>query len=304
MPAFQTLYKEPAGGRNAACPCGSGKKYKKCHEKPRGAAKEEKSRQQKLTFKFSQPIPITTSDTDQLSVKLDPWSKGIEVVSTGTVIAPSQVEIERSYARDKGPKVTNRATVDSAAPHFDFTRALSAYDLCIGVDTNTDKVHGEQVSVTGTSIFDPSQDFSKSVYAFPGFAFELRNVKAPPEKLGWILLIHNFMKSPRFDSAKRYCIVVDPYLNELPAINQRTQPILNDQMLPDQFDLVYASADAGNEMQNRLIKHADWCATAVHKLLEAGQQFSDLDRTPDCYSDARRMWDIQALVNNGILKLN
>lgn len=304
MPAIQLVYKEPPGGRNARCSCGSGKKFKKCHGDPRVAAANRKPRQQKLTLSFAHPIPVQPGDTGQIGVMLDPWSKKIEVRSDGVVITPGKVEIEENYARDKGPKVTATALIDGAASHFDFTGALSAYDLCIGIDTNAKEVNGERICVTGTSIFDPAQDPSKRMYVLPGFAFELRGVTGPPEKLGWLLLISSLMSSKRFDTSKRYCLIVDSHLSELSAIAQRKQPILDEHFLPAPFDLTYASSDVGDSLQNKLIKYADWCATTVLKLLDAGQQFSELDRTRDSYSEAKRIWDVQSLVRNGTVKLN
>lgn len=303
MPVFQPQYVEPNSGRNAQCPCGSGKKYKKCHGVPGGTASSEKTRQQKLTFMFSQPLSMIANETNQLSVKVDPWSKNIEIISHGEAVVPSEVKIERNYERTKGPKVTTTAIVDGSAPHFDFRRALSQYALCFGVDTNTRNIGGELVSVTGTTTFDPSQDPSRTQYIYPGIAFEYRGTKASPEKLGWLAFIHAFMKSPNFSVEKRYCLVVDSHLEELPAINRREQPILEGQILPAHFDLAYASADTGNNIQNRLIKYADRSANDVFELIEAGREFTNLEHAPDNFSDARRIWDVQALVNNGTLSL-
>lgn len=51
-------------GRNDQCPCGSGKKYKKCH------LAEDTLTQQK-TVQEHQPQQETTEDTDEVTITMD-----------------------------------------------------------------------------------------------------------------------------------------------------------------------------------------------------------------------------------------
>lgn len=301
MPAIRPVINQPAEGRNAPCPCGSGKKYKKCHDAPPQI--DSKPRQEKITLRPAAPISFRAGDTPQLVVMLDPFSRNIGVEGEGGQIPLDQVGIERNYYRAKGEKVNTTALVDGGAPHFDLVRALSPYDLCIAVDSNTDNIDGVRITVTGTTTFAPAELLTLEPKIGPGFALELRASRAPSEKYGWHWTLFNFMRSPQFDSAKRYCLIVDAHLGELRAINDRKLPYYRDHKLPEQFDIVYASADVGDDLRNVMIRRADWCATAVLAFIRSGTEFSQLEMGADEISDARRLWDLQSLANNGALKL-
>ena len=60
---------------------------------------------------------------------------------------------------------------------------------------------------------------------------------------------------------KRIGIVIDSELGKLEGYNNRTVPVYGDLYLPQNYTLMYATADASDEWCNKIIKHCDKTAT-------------------------------------------
>ena len=76
---------------------------------------------------------------------------------------------------------------------------------------------------------------------------------------GWLYFIDKFAEAHTDPSKYRVGLVVDSELAKLEAFNERIEPLLGNRFLPANFELIYASADAGAEefFINQLMRVCD-----------------------------------------------
>ncbi len=183
-----------------------------------------------------------------------------ELLSDGFPIVPEKVQFEVGYEREKNRKVLNVMPIDpnrlSDNPHL----TLQKFDLIFAIDTNTRFVDNKVISVTGIILCKLKLDNDETItvqYA-PLHSLEFWNIKDYPknaEKIGWMKSIQLMLQNPEYDPNWEIGIVVDSDLGNLPAYNARSIPIYSNFYLPQNFELIYASADVGKReyLVNRLI---------------------------------------------------
>lgn len=81
------------------------------------------------------------------------------------------------------------------------------------------------------------------------------NAEAKIENITWKGIIQEIQKDEQ--STKRIGLVVDSDLGNLEAYNNRTLPLTEDFYLPENFSLLYASADYTDEWSNKMIRMCD-----------------------------------------------
>jgi len=74
-----------------------------------------------------------------------------------------------------------------------------------------------------------------------------------------------------FSEKNRIAFVTDTELELHNKINDHSMPLFGDFVLPPQFRLLYASADTGKEILNRLIRACDRQASLYIKYLQKGE---------------------------------
>lgn len=217
----------------------------------------------------------------------------------GEKIDPKFIEVGDAYLRDnvdKGAKIISRSKADGTKIILDPNRNLDSYDYLFVIDTNSITINEEKISISIPIKF--SVEFNGPTWSakYDLFsAFEFRNAIVNPELIGWCDFIKNILKMEDFEKGARIAIVVDSELGRLSNINKRLEPILNDFYLPENFHLIYASADVGKEnVLNKMIGICDSNGRRVlqlilesndtiskHKLLDSG----DSTYTKFCYWD-------------------
>jgi hypothetical protein len=86
-------------------------------------------------------------------------------------------------------------------------------------------------------------------------------------------------------------LVVDCHLDQLQAINKRTQPLIDDYLLPSQVTVAYASSDtAGDSPLNGLIARCDRLARAVLAQATSAAITSELIEAVGTPFRAHRYW--------------
>lgn len=187
----------------------------------------------------------------------------------GAEVTPDQITREVIHERSKGAKVRTRQTIDTGT--IGSLRDLSQYESVFVIDTNTREIKGSQVSATaficcrlkailGEYRFECEEE-QINIYEFHGALDK-------PELLAILKIAGDIASSPNFNRATRIAIVTDTELGSHDGINARRMPILGDCYLPEGFRLIYASADTGQELLNKLIRICD---------RQAGKQLDDLE---------------------------
>jgi hypothetical protein len=213
--------------------------------------------------------------------------------ANGASLRPIEANLERGYARAKGPKILSRLPIAvggriSSNPDV----ALLYYDTIFALDTNT-RIAGEQgISVTAAILgkWNRAIPNEPKLRFAPVHALEFRNVDCHPDLLALKHHIVHMQNDLRRANAGKIAFIVDSHLGDLPRINSREMPILDDCYLPEWADLIYASDSAQDSLANLLLRAADRAATALLKHIENGkiQEVSGL-AAPE-HSSFLRVW--------------
>ena len=106
---------------------------------------------------------------------------------------------------------------------------------------------------------------------FTPFCIELMEVRIKPENFGWVLLIEYIQSKSRYQRFEKVGIIVDSDLGNLKSYNSRDKAIFESFYLPEKYQLIYASSDAGKDLfANQMLKYADKVSTQCLKALMEG----------------------------------
>lgn len=244
-------------GRNDSCPCGSGKKYKKC-------CLVNKPRSTNINFKFRNPVRVDNVRLDPISGKIVPYSGNLALI-------PDSVSSEQSYVRGEGKsnKVISKVFGLSNALFAQPLKNLAEFDCVYAVDTNYIEKNGCKVCVAGitrgqkSSIVIPGKTAYRVTLKY-GFMFSMHPENdGNPERLAWGFVVDQARYWENLEN-KKVGLIVDSDLESLDAISERKEPLFLNIFLPSHFKIMYASADAesGNPM-NKMIKLSDYGASLL-----------------------------------------
>jgi len=239
--------------RNKACPCGSGKKFKDC-------CRNKKSRNKFTTMDMGKPAIVN-------GIKM--FSDGtFKLLNNGLPLTPENAYHEINYNKGKGSKILNKIPLNPNQLLNDPNLALKNFDLIFAIDTNTKLVNGEIISISCIVLCKLTQSKNNATIAeyAPIHFLEFKNIKQNAENIAWMKSIQLITTNPFYNPKLKIGFVIDSDLGNLPAYNKRTAPIYADFYLPQNIELIYASADVGKEfIVNKLIS---LCDKEAKKLLE------------------------------------
>jgi hypothetical protein len=196
---------------------------------------------------------------------------GIEIiVKTDERIIPTS--FVTGYQRKERPgfniKQTNRITNTVIT---NVHQNLEKFDFVLVVDTNSKIINDDWVylGVVLELVRSLSHDGKSINFGLRYMArYILQGFREKPENENWKNIIDFFMQQPNYNSNMKVGIVVDSDLGEIDNYNKRVKPIFGDFLLPDKFELIYASADAKNDSTlNKAINYCDNFATEQLKQL-------------------------------------
>ncbi|MDM8566189.1 SEC-C domain-containing protein [Candidatus Halobeggiatoa sp. HSG11] len=239
--------------RNKLCPCGSGKKFKKC-------CINKKQRKVSITMDMGKPVAMN-------GLRIS--SRGsIELLKDNLPLIPvDDVYHDVNFDRKKGPKILNKTPLDPDKLIINPNIALQKFDKIFAMDTNTKTNNGEIISVSCVLLCQLTSH-NKIVLAeyAPIHCLEFRNIQSQIENIAWIKYFQLMTATPYHYNFSKIGFIVDSDLGNIPAYNNRTKAIYSNYYLPQNIELIYASADVGKEyLANMLISLCDKEAT---KLLE------------------------------------
>ncbi len=257
-------------GRNSPCPCGSGKKYKKCCLKKR-------PREQVVMIGSPEPLKGFHYDKDKMELM------GLAI--DGRSIKPDVTFSQTHYIGHSGKEKVISRVHDKVIPNEgDLMRHLSSsFDFIIAVDTNTKVIDSETVSASGIlrCVVQPTPDPAKYnvIFTLHG-ALLFRNCsnELPSEKFGWMMIIQNINRDP-LNKNKRYALITDHDLGNHISYNNKKVPIFKNFYLHDNFSIMYGRGDGPKEnLLNYLICQCDKHSGDVLKAIESNGFYQDGER--------------------------
>jgi len=229
------------------CPCGSKKKPEKCcgPVKPRIYSAEMDS--------------VNYHESEGFAIGLDYQLK--RVVNNKVKPLIGEVQYSQKYKRDKGDKV-----IVQGPSNGDYVMSpesiLLDYDDIYFVDTNTKNTVKHKISMTGVIhafIEKLEKDICRLIYT-PLTVLEFWDPEIESETIGWYALICAILEMPD-NTNREILLVVDSRLDDLKGLSNGVTPLFDDFYIPENISLIYASADVGTNVANKLIKMADKLAT-------------------------------------------
>lgn len=211
---------------------------------------------------------VNVGDDRVLTVVYDWQTDAIEITGADK----HSTRTERSYERTSGKQKIVSSIPSDGKSVFTAKRALFAYEHVVAVDTNTQMLFGKRCAVC-VSYFTPKPPASFGEPGVPFIclgAYLIVGIKdgINPEQIGWHLTITRNLSRP-IPLNHRIALVVDSELGAHRQINERRKGYYRDNILPDQFTLVYSSADADNEtLGGVMIRMCDQMASKVFEQVQ------------------------------------
>jgi len=249
-------------GRNSPCPCGSGKKYKKCCLG---------KTQRQHTVMVGSPVPLKGFHYDRETMTLE------GIAHDSQLVKPAVTFSQTHYLGKSGKEKVLTRVQDKVIPtEADLMKHLSSFDAIIAIDTNTMQIGGEAVSasrIVQCRIRAAENPDAYSVEFQSLESFRLPNCRdegLSPEKQGWVTILKKICRDP--GNAKRsFCLVSDHDLDNHGMYNCGKLPIFRDIYLPSNFTITYGKGDSSKEsILNSLIGICDKQATKALKEIEEG----------------------------------
>lgn len=232
---------------------------------------KKKPREEGIIAKFSKSEIITNlENTTDGRIKI--YSQNRELIMQDIV---SQV----SYKRNSGkPKIVNQAKLDEFPsllqwhPHF----FLNNYHAIFAIDTNTKDIGNKKISVACYSWLEnkgknENGGITCNCVILGYYCYE--NLEpGTAEKVSLVKLIKNIQNDTFYNAEYKIAIVTDHGLENIEKINKRDLPIIDNEYLPLNFDILYASVDVGKEyLLNKLIADCDREANNLFEKILSGE---------------------------------
>ena len=215
-------------GRNEPCHCGSGRKYKKCHwdldQRPREVA---------IYIGHHEPFSGAT-----LRYGARPT---IHVPGEGESVRPNDAFSQTQYPGLEGKdKVVDRVD-DRFVPDIS-AYVVGEFRAAFAIDTNTLPIGTDRVSIA--CICEAPQN---RAFSFPKIIPFKNCAVGEEERYSWLRLVNMISENSEYRPRERVAIITDHDRNNLGRYNRRECAIYEGTYLPENFELVYASADAGGQ---------------------------------------------------------
>ena len=142
---------------------------------------------------------------------------------------------------------------------FTVDAIASEFDAIYAVDTNTKEYNGKWYSVGVCFRGEPLLEdgaVKEILFQQCGVCRGVNPIKADQiEQLVWVQAIEKTVQVQ--DKGKRILMVVDSFLGDIDAFNDRSKLLCGYFQLPENITLSYAKADVADEWPNKIIRHCD-----------------------------------------------
>jgi hypothetical protein len=241
-------------------------------KKKKFKAPEKKTRLLTHTLRLDESHFTPGTNVVELSLVLGDMPDSNYAIINGKKVEPSEYGI--SYMRPgKTPKQLVRFEHDGISANLD--QYYKQYDLLIAVDTNTATIAGTTYHVgfciQAVLCFNHKNIIDIQPLRKPNLVLvgeeakpEYRNV----QHLIQYLQTRDFSKYNTTFEKLRIGIITDCDLGAIPEINKRTQPLIDNFIIPENIQLIYASDAASDTLFNDLIK---WCHKGANTMIDAAR---------------------------------
>jgi hypothetical protein len=237
-------------GRNDPCPCGSGKKYKKC-------CIQKKERQQYVYLGFKEKPHMLTAFP-----RFTQMAESGEDILTSEFIKmaqPDHVFTKIEYPKDKGGSKATCVVPGRAIINVNRYLAKN-FDLTFAIDTNTKQIENDHISIAvvleAKAVGGLQNEIAELETNISCFGFKNCPIDQS-EKYSWIILIRDILSGLKYKGLQ-IALITDHDKDNHSNYNSRRLPIVGDYLLPGNVTLMYASSDSGKDnIMNELMRECE-----------------------------------------------
>lgn len=215
-------------------------------------------------------LKININSESEQKVLLD-YANGILNIydKRGEKLTPENITFLRLRERVNGKKQKIISKIENVnSMSLNIGRYIDTFDEIFAVDTNTKKIKGQYYSkgilAKLVKVKDDSSSFEIEISRI--ISSENNTFKPEMEQAVWNRAISELQVMIPED--KKIALIVNCDLENIEMYNTRKMKIRNDKFLPENFILIYASADISDSIFNKMIRFCDKEATRLLEEIE------------------------------------
>ncbi|HEY5368098.1 MAG TPA: hypothetical protein VIJ75_03835 [Hanamia sp.] len=176
------------------------------------------------------------------------------------------------YIGENKWKHTFQIKSDAADDTYGLAQKLERYKHIIAIDTNTKLIESTiftqptKVSLGAAVVFVEEDKVPKLKTINRPFLASFNSLI--PENENWVQLIELFRKECQCADSRKIGLVVDSDLGNIESYNRREKPIFKDYLLPEEFELIFASDKVSDNLFNEMIKRCHYLSNMFIKEIE------------------------------------
>jgi hypothetical protein len=160
------------------------------------------------------------------------------------------------YFGENTTRILSRIPTNGKNFSLNYLDSLKNYDNIIAIDTNSLKIKNEIIyaGIAGQLAITITDDLLTCDFKTISQVFLIAEKTEKSENINWKNLVEYLTRHEKYDSNKKFGIIVDSDLGEINNFNKGKKAIINNFYLPENFNLIYASDKASDNILNRAIK--------------------------------------------------
>jgi hypothetical protein len=181
-------------------------------------------------------------------------------------------QLVMGYMGENKWKHTFQINSDTEDDTYGLAQKLERYKHIIAIDTNTKLIESTifsqptKVSLGAAVVFVEEEKVPKLKTINYPFLASFNSIV--PENENWVQLIELFRKECQCSDPRKIGLVVDSDLGNIESYNRREKPIFKDYLLPEEFELIFASDKVSDNLFNKMVKRCHYLSKVFIKKVE------------------------------------
>lgn len=181
-------------------------------------------------------------------------------------------QLVMGYIGENKWKHTFQINSDMEDDTYNLAQKLERYKHIIAIDTNTKLIESPiftrptKVSLGAAVAFVEEEKVLKLKTINRPFLASFNSLM--PENENWVQLIELFKKGCQCTDSRKIGLVVDSDLGNIESYNRREKPIFMDYLLPEEYELIFASDKVTDNLFNEMIKRCHYLSNVFIKEIE------------------------------------
>lgn len=150
---------------------------------------------------------------------------------------------------------------------YDLVKKLDRYKHVLAIDTNSRMMKNDlfpaetKISIGAAVVFTTEKE--EIILQTINRPFLAAFNSATPENENWYNFINLFSNECRCTDPRKIALVVDSDLGNIDSYNKREKPIFNNFLLPEEFELIYATDKVSDNVFNAMIKRCHFLSNVL-----------------------------------------